>query len=52
MVSNMDHTSSAVQEESADGEKQNPRAMLISIVFIAVFIAVIYLLTPISISWS
>lgn len=50
MVSNMDHTSSAIQEESADGEKQNPRAMLISIVFIAVFIAVIYLLTPISIS--
>lgn len=46
----MDHTSSAIQEESADGEKQNPRAMLISIVFIAVFIAVIYLLTPISIS--
>lgn len=25
MVSNIDHTSSAVQEESADGEKQKPR---------------------------
>lgn len=42
MVSNLDHTSNAVQEESAEGEKQKPRAMLISVVwFIAVFIAVI-----------